>query len=173
MKLPHRKQARLREYDYSAPGAYFVTICTHDRRNLFWNIGGSSNNAVGAAISRPQNETACPFPLSVEGEIVRSAIRNMEEIYPAVSIEKYVIMPNHIHLLLRINTDKNGRLIAAPTLSTAIGQMKRRASKEAGKSLWQKSFHDHVVRNERDWREIWEYIDANPARWTEDRYYSE
>ena len=97
----------------------------------------------------------------------------MEEIYPAVSIEKYVIMPNHIHLLLRINAGGDGRLIAAPTLSTAIGQMKRRASKEAGKGLWQKSFHDHVIRNEQDFREIWEYIDANPAKWAEDRYYTE
>lgn len=173
MNEPKRKQIRIPGYDYSTPGAYFVTICTQDRRNLFWNTEGSPKADVGAAISRPQNETALPCFLSFEGEIVQSAIRNMEAIYPGISVDKYVIMPNHVHLLLGIRTDEDGRLIAAPTLSTAIGQMKRWASKKAGKSLWQKSFHDHVIRNETDFREIWEYIDTNPARRTEDRYYTE
>ncbi len=64
-----------------------------------------------------------------------------------------------------------GRQVAAPTVSRVIGQMKRRASMQAGILLWQKSFHEHVIRSEEDYREIWEYIENNPARWAEDRYY--
>ena len=82
-------------------------------------------------------------------------------------------MPNHVHLLLRIREDDGGRMISAPTISTVVGQMKRYVSKQVGTALWQKSFHEHVVRGEQDYREIWNYIDGNPARWAEDRYYIE
>ncbi len=63
-------------------------------------------------------------------------------------------------------------MISAPTVSTVVGQMKRWASRQAGAALWQKSYHEHVIRNENDYREIWEYIEANPAKWAEDRYYT-
>lgn len=82
-------------------------------------------------------------------------------------------MSNPVHLLLRINTDNDGRQIAAPTLISVIGQMKRWASMRAGSALWQKSYHEHVIRNKKDYQEIWEYIEKNPARWVEDRYYIE
>ena len=64
-------------------------------------------------------------------------------------------------------------MISAPTINTVIGQMKRWASKQIGTSIWQKSFHEHIIRNEQDYREIWAYIENNPAKWAEDRYYSE
>ena len=82
-------------------------------------------------------------------------------------------MPNHIHMILSINRDESGRLIAAPTISTIIGQMKRWISKQTGRGLWQKSFHEHVIRGEKDYREIWNYIENNPVRWAEDDYYTE
>ncbi len=161
MELPKRKQIRLPDYDYSSPGAYFVTICTHEKRCILSSV------AVGAAISRPPE-----VRLTRYGEIVDLAIQNIASVYPHISIDKYVIMPNHVHLILQIHTDKNGRLIAAPTVSTIIGQMKRWASRQAKIPLWQKSYHEHVIRSEADYREIWEYIDTNPARWAEDRYYA-
>ena len=70
-------------------------------------------------------------------------------------------------------TPCGGRMISAPTkpLSTVIGSMKRAAAKRAGIPLWQKSFHDHVIRGEADYRRIWNYIDANPRKWREDCYY--
>ena len=160
MDLPKRKQIRLREYDYSAPGAYFVTICTHDRRCILSSI------AVGAAISRPAD-----VHLSNCGEIVALAIRNIPTAYSNVSIDHYVIMPNHVHMILRIHGDESGRILSAPTVSTVVGQMKRWASRQAGFGLWQKSYHEHVIRNEDDYRQIREYIDTNPAKWAEDRYY--
>ena len=161
MTLPKRKPIRLPTYDYSAPGAYFVTICTADRRCILSDI------TVGAAISRPQEVSLTGY-----GEIVDKAIRDIPSVYPMLSVEKYVIMPNHVHALLRIHADESGRLIAAPTISRVVGQMKRRASSEAGVPLWQKSYHEHVIRSERDYREIWEYIDENPAKWAQDRYYT-
>ena len=162
MDRPKRKPLRLPDYDYSAPGAYFVTICTHDRRCILSDI------VVGAAISRPPD-----VQLSSCGEIVALAIHNIPLIYTTVSVDHSVIMPNHIHLILRIRNDESGRMISALTVSTVVGQMKRWASKRAGMALWQRSYHEHVIRNEADYRQIWEYIDSNPAKWTEDRYYRE
>ena len=80
-------------------------------------------------------------------------------------------MPNHIHLILQIHCVEDGRMISAPTISTVVGQMKRWIYRQAGTALWQKSYHEHVIRNENDYRDIWEYIENNPIRWAEDRYY--
>lgn len=160
--LPKRKPIRLPEYDYSAPGAYFVTICTQDRRRILSDI------AVGAATSRPPE-----LHLTAYGEIVDLAINNISAAYPGFFVDAYVIMPNHVHMILRICSNEDGRQIAAPTISTVVAQAKRWASMQAGTALWQKSFHEHVIRNERDYREIWEYIENNPARWAEDRYCAE
>lgn len=157
MELPKRKQNRLSEYDYSTANAYFITICTQNRRNLFWE-------SVGAIIDRPQS-----VRLSAYGEIVNQAIRNIPSVYPAVSVDKYVIMPNHVHLLLQICSDADGRSMIAPTISTIVRQMKGTVTKQAGFPVWQKGFHDHVVRGSVDYQEIGEYIENNSAKWTEDK----
>ena len=159
MEYPQRRQNRIPEYDYSGANAYFITICTKDRRNLFWN--------VGAVIDRPLAET----DYSEVGKIVDRVISEIPGHYPAVSLEKYVIMPNHIHILLRINADESGRPMVAPTVSTVVQQMKGSASKRAGFPLWQKGFYDHVIRGYEDYLEIWQYIDSNPARWSEDKLF--
>ena len=161
MDAPTRKQNRLPEFDYSTPSAYFVTVCTNGRRNLLWKT-------VGAIIDRPEN-----VPLTCVGEIVRQCIEDIPKYHPAVTVDHYVIMPNHIHLLLQIHSDSNGRSVIAPTISTVVKSAKGAASRKAGFSLWQKGFHDHVIRGEADYREIWEYIEHNPARWTEDGLYAE
>jgi len=161
MELPKRKQNRITGYDYSKPGAYFITICTDKRRNLFWEN-------VGAIIDRPEDVV-----LSEAGRIVERCIDDISNRYHMVCVDWYVIMPNHIHLLMRIDTDSDGRPMVAPTISTVVQQMKGAASKEMGFSLWQKGYHDHVIRGERDYREIWEYIDDNPRKWKEDRLNSE
>ena len=140
MDLPKRKPNRLQEYDYSTPGAYFLTICTTDRKNFFWDN-------VGASIARPQD-----VQLSSYGTVVDYAIRQIPAHYPAISVDHYVIMPNHIHLLLQINTDDSGRAMLAPTISRVIQQMKGSITKQIGFSVWQKLYHDHVVRGEQDYR---------------------
>ena len=91
--------------------------------------------------------------------------------YPAITVDHAVVMPNHIHLLLQINTDIDGWPMTAPTISTVINQTKGVISKKAGFSVWQKGFYDHVIRSDNDYRDIWNYIEGNPGKWTEDKLY--
>ena len=108
--------------------------------------------------------------LTKYGKMVDEVILSIPAHYPSVSVDDYVIMPNHIHLLLQIHTDPDGRPMA-PTIQTVVNQMKGAASKWAGFSLWQKGFYDHIVRNDRDYQEIIRYIQGNPAKWLEDKLY--
>lgn len=159
MELPKRKPNRLPDYNYSSPGAYFITICTKDRKCIFWE-------RVGASIARPQKPR-----LTSWGKIVDAAINKIPFCYPAISVDHYVIMPNHVHLLLQINTDKDGRAMLAPTISKIVQQLKGIVTKQIGFSVWQKLFHDHVIRGEQDYLKIWEYIDNNPLRWEDDCFF--
>ena len=160
MSLPTRKQNRLSDFDYSLPGAYFITICTKDRRTLFWKDSH-------APITAPQD-----VALSSWGCIVASAIQQIPKHYPAISVDRYVVMPNHVHLLLQIHTDPEGRIIPTPPVSIVIQQLKGYCTKQIGSSIWQKLFHDHVIRNEKDYAKIWEYIENNPCKWSEDCFYT-
>ena len=160
MELPKRKPNRLQEYDYSTPNGYFITICTQNRRNLFWKN-------VGAITDRPEN-----VPLTNLGMLARQSIEDIPRYYPVVSVDHFVIMPNHIHLLLQIHTDNDGRSMIAPTISTVVRLMKGAVSKQAGFSVWQKGFYDHVVRSQRDYLDVWNYIEGNPSKWEEDKLYN-
>ena len=164
MDLPKRKQIRLQNYDYSSPGSYFVTICTHERRCILSEI------VVGDGVLDVPN-----VRLSPHGEIVAETLREMGKTYSWLSLDRYVIMPNHIHLLVQIGDNGPSRT-PAPTnelLPMLISTFKRFTNRKCGLQLWQRSYHERVIRNERDYQEIWEYIDTNPAKWAEDRYYTE
>ena len=152
-ELPSRKRNRLKHYDYSSCGAYFITICTSDRRNYFWN-------GVGATIGRPQD-----VDLSQYGKLVDEAINNIPSIYPALKLDHYVIMPDHIHLLLIIRADEYGRPMVAPTISRVVQELKGYITKRIGHSIWQKLFFDHVIRNRQDYEEHVKYICDNPVKW--------
>ena len=160
MKLLRRKPTRLKYYEYSASGVYFITICTQDRRCILSEI-------VGEGLAPPETR------LTGYGKIADGQLSLLRARFPSVSVEKYVIMPNHIHLLLRLNVEAGGAS-PSPTISTVIGVFKSqttRLSKFGGKRF-QRSFYDHIVRGEKDYWEIWGYIDANPAKWKEDCFYS-
>ena len=164
-ELPKRKRNRLENYDYSSCGAYFITVCTLERQNYFWEN-------VGAIIDRPQD-----VELSTYGKMVDQAIQNIPSAYPALSLESYVIMPNHLHLLLRIPHQGSNGSSQAPNPTNGavpkfISLLKRRCNRVWGRNIWQRSFYDHVVRNEKEYLRIWAYIDTNPAKWQDDRYYS-
>ena len=159
MELPKRKPNRLTEYNYSHPGAYFITICTKNKEKLLWEN-------VGASIARPEKPQ-----LSFYGIVVEKAIMNIPKIYPMISVDKFVVMPNHIHLLLQIHVDSSGRAMLAPTISKVVQQMKGYVTKQLGVSIWQKLFHDHVICGETDYLEIWNYIEGNPSKWEEDCFY--
>lgn len=168
LEPPKRKVNRMRGYDYSLNGAYFITICAKDRAELFWE------QVVGADIIRPYIGTDnFSLKLSEYGKIVETAINNIAVIYPNVIVDKFCIMPNHIHMIIFICNEYNGRIISAPTISTIVGQMKRWVSKEVGFPVWQKSFHDHIIRNKYDYKKITEYIEINPIKWESDCYYAD
>lgn len=146
--LPKRKAIRIKDYDYSTPGAYFITVCVNDRKPILWN--------VGAAICRPN--------LSKIGSVVETAILQIPEHYSMISVDKYCVMPDHIHMILSINSEEDGRQVAAPTVSTVVGHMKRWVSMQIGHFIWQKSFIDRVIRNDQGYRAVWEYIENNPVK---------
>ncbi|MBQ7828139.1 MAG: transposase [Clostridia bacterium] len=152
-ELQTRKEIRLKDYDYSSVGSYFLTVCTKERKNYFWKD-------VGTTIGRPQEVNLSPC-----GRIVDDAINNISKIYHSVTVDHYVIMPDHIHVLLTIHADDCGRPMVAPTTDRMIKQMKGYVSKQIGHSIWQKRFADHVIRNRDDYNEHVKYISDNPMRW--------
>ena len=160
MEQPVRKKNRLQTYDYSRNGAYFITICTKNKECIL-------SETVGASIARPAY-----VRLTEVGVITKEAIEQIPEHYPDIQMEKYVIMPNHVHLLLLIDT-LHGRPMVAPTVSRVIQQMKGSITKRLGRNVFQKSFHDRIIRNDAEYDMIWQYIDTNPLRWEMDCFYTE
>ena len=118
-EFPKRKDIRLKNYDYSSPGAYFVTICTENRKNYFWN--GSIDpqifhwRSVGANCVRPQS-----LPLSDVGNIVLDELERWNQTYPAVSLHSYVIMPNHLHIIVVISAKTVFLSSSLTTFATTI-----------------------------------------------------
>ncbi len=163
MDLPKRKPTRLRDCDYSADGYYFITICTKDRQNILSDI-------VGEGSPLPQ--------LTIYGKIAEKYILNINKKYPHINTEKFVIMPNHIHIIFSVNN--GGRGNPSPTIVNAVGWLKYSITKQinqiygsVGNKIFQRSFHDHIIRGEKDYLEIWEYIENNPQKWEEDKFYAE
>jgi REP element-mobilizing transposase RayT len=153
--LPVRKNIRLKNYDYSNAGCYFVTICIQNGHEMLGKV-------VGATVpGRPHVE------LSELGNYVDCAITYYKK-KKKVTIDKYVIMPNHIHLIIVIQPETGDR--GRSPLHYIIRNLKSYVTKKAGFSPWQKSFHDHIIRDEAEYRKIWRYIDENPAKWDEDEY---
>jgi len=123
-------------------------------------------------LSKPHVGANCVRPvLSDIGKIIEKEINILSSAYDDIAVDKYVIMPNHIHMIIAI-IPKSGRTQFAPTISRIIKQFRGAVTKRAGFSLWQKSFHDHIIRHENEYMKIWQYIDENPARWAEDKYYN-
>ncbi len=157
MNLPKRKPTRLKEYDYSTSGAYFVTICTKNKEKLLSRI------IVGEGLwALPQNI------LTPIGKEIENSLQYINDNFIGVKIDKYVIMPNHIHLIVMID-DAGGH--GNPPLQNIIGQLKSFTTNKFGGILWQRSFHDHIIRGEKDYQKIWEYIDTNVLRWEQDCFY--
>lgn len=162
MNLPQRKPPRLRGYDYSTPGMYFLTVCVKDRRPLLGRIVGCG------ACDAPQ------MVLSDYGKVLDERIRFMSSRYSHMYVDKYVVMPNHFHLILSISAQNGASETAAPynsETSKFVSLLKRYCNRMYGKNIWQTSFHDHVIRGEADYRKIWEYIDTNVIRWEKDCFY--
>ena len=104
------------------------------------------------------------------GSLVEKEIVALNSVYECVRVDKYIVMPNHIHMILLIDC-ASGRIQFAPTIPRVIKQFKGSITKQVGYPVWQKSYHDHVIRGDNDYRSIWQYIETNPQKWLLDCYY--
>ena len=165
--IHNRKSTRLKYFDYNSAGAYFITICTQNRRCILSEI-------VGTGV------LDCPYAeLTKYGEIADKYIKQISNFYEYLSVESYVIMPNHIHLLLIIkdtecvNKEIGQSGTPVPTnvkransiLSQFVSTFKRFCNKEYGENIWQSRTYDHIVRDSEDYEAYMRYIYENPIRW--------
>ena len=153
--MRERKPLRIPKFDYCQAGVYFVTFCTKKRSPCLARVVGADAH-IGPHVQ-----------LTKFGDVVESYIRSVP------GIDAYVIMPNHVHMIVQIESEGGPMWASAPTqsLSNRIRSFKTLVSKRIGQSIWQRSFYDHVIRNEDDYLRIRQYIDENPAKWAEDEYY--
>jgi REP element-mobilizing transposase RayT len=164
MILPQRKSIRLKAFDYSSAGYYFITICTKNKHHVFGRIQNSS------------------LVLNEFGRIAEENLRHISDHVLNVRPDKYVIMPNHIHMIMIVLRNENEGSHPPTTISQrakqsvpkVVQQYKASVSRNFGRiDLWQSGYYDHVVRDELDYLRIWEYIDDNPRKWEMDEYYSQ
>jgi len=211
--IHHRRSVRLKDYDYSKEGLYFITICTKDRECLFGNIIEDS------------------IILNDVGEIILKEWLNTEKIRKNIVLHDFVIMPNHIHCIIEIlynnvyedilsetsvgaycirphdircknndfnnnqyeidnvvikgelfnegvcNTplplDKPNMKFQSPkqTIGSIIRGFKSAVTKQLGYSLWQRNYFEHIIRNEKSYNRISNYIKTNPSNWGKDKLY--
>ena len=169
-QLPVRKPLRMHHFDYNTPGAYFLTFCTYDRRHILSRI-------AEAASESPEPQ------LTAYGKIVDGIMQNLPG-HLHVTIDQYVIMPNHVHLIAIIaEEDAMRETLESPrqgrsVISKLIGYIKMNASKAIRKHhgdhpVWQRGYYDHAIRNQADYAALAEYIQTNPLRWQLDQSYAE
>ncbi len=150
-------------------------MCTANRRKILSNI------AVGTAVPGcPQRKLPYQDEYSVgdnavvellrHGKIADKYIRQLDLFYENLTVDKYVIMPDHIHFLITIHEQDGQPSPAVPTnnavtVSQFVGTFKRFCNREYGENIWQRSYYDHVIRNQQDYNECWDYVDKNPMKW--------
>ncbi len=196
---PNRKRIRLKYFDYSKNGAYFITICTKDKKCILSSILPLEDLCAGTdSFAQTVGDGAIDVPMSREGfmpkvkltrigEIVEKYILSTNRI-EGVNIDRYVIMPNHIHMLISVqNTfvcsgtsrapspteygeDLRFRLMephdrTSEIIPRAVRALKRFVNSEIGEDIFQRSYYDHVIRSAEDYSEAVKYIIYNPRRW--------
>jgi putative transposase len=151
--IHHRRSIRLKHYDYSGAGAYFITVCAHNRECLFGEILNTEMH------------------LTEYGHAIRECWEWLGNQYNTIDLDAFVIMPNHVHGII-IMRDPDGK---PKPLGRIVGALKTVSAKKVngmrdtpGSPLWQRNYYEHVIRTEDDLNRIREYITFNPARWAED-----
>jgi putative transposase len=168
VELPNRRSIRPKGFDYSEAGSYFVTICTEGNRPLFGHVasGGMAMSEAGAA--------------------VRGVWLNLPRRFPTIGLHDFVVMPNHVHGIIRLTrpiTARTGAASSAPTDETfplpRLGQVMRafksvsaievnRLLEKPLQRVWQRNYYEHIIRSAREFGETQEYIQRNPSRWEQD-----
>jgi len=154
--FPVRKSIRLTGYDYSIPGAYFITIVTFNRRNRWGNIANNMMN------------------LNNYGRVIENEWLLIPKSHPGVLLDEFIVMPNHLHGIVCI-TEHQTRI----KLGGIINLFKSRTTRiinniehTIGQAVWQRSYYDHIIRNEQEWDRCRLYIQSNPENWDKDKEYS-
>ena len=169
-ELPKRKNTRMKNYNYNWMSSYFLTICSKNHVNIFGSI-------TKKYIENKAEDFKERVPITAEvklteiGKIVQQYIESSKEVYKNIDVENYVIMPNHIHLLLYVSYNDNETKKFSAEIPKYVSSLKHLVNKECGENVFQRSYHDHIVRGEKDFDKIWDYIDGNPIRWHEDCFY--
>ena len=173
-EVHHRHSIRLKEYDYSKEGMYFITICTKDRECIFGNVINGKNIL---------NE----YGKMVEEEIIKTKTLRKE-----IEINEYVIMPNHVHIIIETtnvgaygirpkeNIENNNQGVhrtplqsPSKTIGAAVRGLKCAISRNIGCSIWQRNYYEHIIRNEKELYKIIDYMEYNPMNWENDNNYKE
>jgi len=159
--LPQRKHPRLKHYDYSLNGYYYVTICTHNKQGILSNI---------------TNQTAA-VELTRTGKTTEESLLALQERFPYVKVDKYVIMPTHIHIIFAFDYKEQENELR-PALTDVVCAFKSLSAIQCnkndntpGRKIWQTSFYEEVVSGHKAYYKIWDYIENNPANWAMDEYY--
>ncbi len=170
-EFPNRKTIRHRDYNYNNEGAYFLTICTKERRGILSEV----ISHIGTEGPSILDNYDCAEPLLTEyGKIADKYIRQLNSFYNHINIEHYVIMPNHIHILLSINENNTLEHTKQNSIVSAfVSTFKRFCNKEYGENIWQSRFYDHIIRDYEDYERHITYIAENPVRWRFDDLYYE
>ena len=192
-ELPKRKQIRLVGYDYSSAGAYFVTICTQDRKQILSEIIVQNNNSTvgegldppaynhisgttmaGAASYSPTSfgnlQSHYKYPkisLTEIGTIAVEQLFALKNRFPSVEIKEYVIMPDHIHAIIVLRNNTNESPVSLFDVMKAYKSLTSRCCKQLYgiERLFQRSFIDHIIRDKDDYETKRRYIYENPIRW--------
>ena len=173
--LRGRRSMRLRGYDYAAAGLYFVTVCAYDRACLFGEVVDGQVQLTDA------------------GRILETCWRAIPDHCPHTTLDSWVVMPNHVHGIIVLGATHAGTIhvralhagthvrathaspLRAGSLGAIVGSFKSAVTRRinalrgGGGTVWQRNYHEHVIRNERDLRRIRRYIADNPVRWSLDR----
>ena len=164
--LPVRKGIRLKEYDYSWAGCYFITICVKEKHEMLGKVVGDG------VLDVPHVQ------LSEYGNTIEKHIAAINAHYNQIAIQKHIVMPNHVHMLISVK-DGDGcgcgtSRTPSPTnavIPALVSTLKCFVSKDCGFSFWQRAYHDRVIRGHAEYQRVWQYIDENPLRWAEDEYH--
>ena len=148
-RFPERKNPRIRGYDYATPNYYFITICTHHKKCLFWTNG----------------------KLNCLGQIAYDAVQQIPTHFPQNRVEQFVIMPNHIHMILVVEPGGADTSVVVGSFKSYVTRIVHGSDPQL--KVWQTSYHDHVIRNQLQYERIWIYIESNPMRWEKDCFYVE
>lgn len=153
-KYPKRKHPRLKSYDYTSNGYYFVTVSLKKRMPLLSEV------CVGRDAHIPPK-----IRLTANGQVLKKHIDRINEKYEAARVDNYIIMPDHFHIIIVIDDNNGGMRASRPTsLITIVRTLKTMVTKEIGVSLWQPSFYEEVIKSQTQFENCWNYIEYNALK---------